>query len=48
MNDGVTDIDASPGDGIGTRTLRARAEIIGASIEIIVNDGTYTLNITQR
>ncbi len=47
-NDGVTDIDASPGDGIGTRTLRARAEIIGASIEIIVNDGTYTLNITQR
>lgn len=47
-NDGVTDIDASPGDGIGTRTLRARAEIIGASIEIIVKDGTYTLNITQR
>lgn len=48
-NDGVSEsITTTHGNGIGIRTLRARAEIIGASIEIIVKDGTYTLNITQR
>lgn len=46
-NDGVGDGNTSDRDGIGIKTIQARAAIIGASAETVVAGGTFTLTIRQ-
>lgn len=46
-NDGVSPDHTSGSGGIGSRTLRARARIIGASADVTIRDSIYILTITQ-